>query len=95
MGYLFTAGGQNIRASTSASVPSNDYSGLISFRTDWFDLLESKGLSRVFSSINSWHQFLAALSLLYGLTLTPIHDYWNNHSFDYMELCQQSDSSAF
>ena len=95
MSYLFTAGGQNIGASTSASVPSNYYSGLISFRTDWFDLLESKGLSRVFSSINSWHQFLAALSLLYGLTLTPIRDYWNNHSFDYMELCQQSDSSAF
>ena len=30
--------------------PSNEYSGLISFRIDWFDLLESKGLSRVFSS---------------------------------------------
>ena len=72
--------------------PSNDYSGLITFRTDWFDILASKGLSRVF---DSWHQFLAALSLLYGLTLTLVHDYWNNHSFDYLELCQQSDSSAF
>ena len=30
--------------------PSNEYSGLISFRTDWFDLLVSKELSRVFSS---------------------------------------------
>ena len=30
--------------------PSNEYSGLISFRVDWFDLLLSKGLSRVFSS---------------------------------------------
>ena len=27
--------------------PSNEYSGLISFRTDWFDLLAVKGLSRV------------------------------------------------
>ena len=30
--------------------PSNEYSGLISFRIDWFNLLVSKGLSRVFSS---------------------------------------------
>ena len=30
--------------------PSSEYSGLISFRMDWFDLLQSKGLSRVFSN---------------------------------------------
>ena len=35
------------------------------------------------------------LSLLYGLTLTSIHDYWKNHSFDYVEICWQSDASAF
>ena len=51
--------------------PSNEYSGLISFRTDWFDLLAVQGLS---------HQFLGVQ--LYGLTLTSIHDYWKNHSFD-------------
>ena len=34
--------------------PSNEYSGLISFRIDWFGLLVSKGLSRVFSSITIW-----------------------------------------
>ena len=34
-------------------------------------------------------------SLLYRTTLTYIHDYWKNHSFDYLELCQQSDVSAF
>ena len=27
-------------------------------------------------------------SLLYGPTLTSIHDYWKNHSFDYMDLCK-------
>ena len=32
------------------------------------------------------------LSVLYSLTLTLIHDYWENHSFD---LCQESDVSAF
>ena len=35
------------------------------------------------------------LSLLYGLALTSIHDYWKNHSFDYMHLWQQSDAFAF
>ena len=29
------------------------------------------------------------LSLLYGPTLTAIHNYWKNHSFEYMDLCQQ------
>ena len=31
------------------------------------------------------------LSLLYGLTLISVHEYWKNHSFDYTDLCQQSD----
>ena len=35
------------------------------------------------------------LSLLYGPTLTSIHDYWENHNFDYTDLCLQSDVSAF
>ena len=69
---------------------------------DWFPLgltglisLQSKRLSRVFptrqfKSINS-----SALSLLYGPTLTSVHDYWKNHSFQEMDFCQQSDVSAF
>ena len=35
------------------------------------------------------------LSFLYGLTLTSVHDYWENHNFDCMDLCWQSDVSAF
>ena len=35
------------------------------------------------------------LSLLYDMTVTFIHDYWKNHSFDYMGLGQQSDIFAF
>ena len=42
-----------------------------------------------FRGINS-----LGLRLLYGPTLTSIYDYWKNHSFDYMDLCQQSDVSA-
>ena len=41
--------------------PSNENLGLISFRKDWLDLLESKGLSRVFSNITvQKHQFFGA-----------------------------------
>ena len=36
-----------------------------------------------------------ALSFLCGPTLTSLHDYWKNHSFGYMDLCWQSDASAF
>ena len=63
-------------------IPSNEYSGLISFRMDWWLSLQSKGLSKVFSNTTvQKHQFLA-LSLPYGPTLTFIHEYWKNHSFD-------------
>ena len=49
--------------------------------TGWISL-QSKGLSRVFSNttIKSINSFV--LSLPYGPTLTSIHDYWKNHSFD-------------
>ena len=62
---------------------SNEYSGLISFRMDWLDLLvvqgTLKGSSPVphFKSINS-----SVLSLLHSSTLTTIHDHWKNHSLD-------------
>ena len=61
---------------------SNEYSGLISFRMDWLDLLQSKGHSRIsptlqFKSINS-----SVFSFLYSPTLASIHNYWKNHSFD-------------
>ena len=61
--------------------PSSEYSGLISFRINWFVLLAVQGtlksLLKQFRSINS-----SALSFLYSPTLTSIHDYWKNHSFD-------------
>ena len=63
--------------------PYNEYSGLISFRMDWLDLLESPRDSQEssptpqFKSINS-----LALSFLHSPTLTSVHNYWENHSFD-------------
>ena len=64
--------------------PSSEYSGLISFRIDWFDLLAVQGISRVFSSITIQSINSLALSLPYGPTLTSVNDYWKNHSFDFM-----------
>ena len=57
--------------------PSSEYSGLIFFRVDWFDLSAVQGTLKNFSpapqfkSINS-----LALSLFHVPTLTPVHDYW-------------------
>ena len=56
--------------------------------------LQSKGLSRVFSNTTVWkHQFFGAQPS-FGPTLTSVHDYWKNHSFDYTGLCWQSNVSA-
>ena len=60
--------------------PSNEYSGLISFRIDWLDLLAVQGTLKVFSNtIIQKHQFFSA-RFLYSPTLTSIHDYWKNHT---------------
>ena len=75
--------------------PSNEYLGLISFRIDWFDLLAVQG--PIESSPTAQFKNIPSLplSLLYDPTLTSIHDCWKGHSFDYTDLCQQSDISAF
>ena len=60
--------------------PSKEYSGLISFRIDWFDFLESKGLSRIFSNTTvQMHQFFGAQLSLCNPILTSIHDYWKKN----------------
>ena len=72
--------------------PSKEYLGLISFRMDLLDLLAVQGTLKSsspapqFESTNS-----LVLSFLYGPTLTSVHDYWKNHTFDHMNLCQQID----
>ena len=66
--------------------------GLISFRVQGIPLRDSEEFSPApqLENINP-----LAFSLLYGPTLTSIHDYWKNHSFDYTDLCQQSNVSVF
>ena len=68
--------------------PSSEYLGLISIGNNWFDLHAVQDLLRGFSNTPIWkHQFFV-LSSFDGPTLTSIHDYWKNHSFDNMHLCQ-------
>ena len=43
MSPFFTSGGQNIKSFSFSNSPSNEYSGLISFRMDWLDLLAVQG----------------------------------------------------
>ena len=64
--------------------PSNEYSGLISFKIDWLGLLAVKEtLKSLLQHHSSKASILSVLSFLYGPTLIFIHDYWKNHSFDY------------
>ena len=60
--------------------PSNDYSGLISFRIHWLDLFAVQGTLKSLLQ----HQSISSsvLSFLFSPTLTSILDHWKNHSFD-------------
>ena len=60
--------------------PSSDYSGLISFRMDWLDLLAVQGALKSLSPTPQFKSISSsALSFLYSPTLTSIHDSWGNH----------------
>ena len=67
--------------------PSNEYSGLISFRIDWLVILAVQGnLKSLIQHHNSKASILRCSAFfflyLYGPTLISIHEYWKNHSFD-------------
>ena len=70
---------------------------------DWFPLgltgsitLLSEGLSKVFSSITiEKHQFFSIQLSLWSNSHIHVHDYWKNHNFNSMDLCQQSDFFPF
>ena len=76
--------------------PSSEYSGLISFRIDWFDLLE---VQEILGSLLQHHNSKASILCCSAIFMVQLpHPYMTtgkNHSFNYMDLCQQSDISAF
>ena len=79
-----------------AKLHSEEYSGLISFRIDWFDLLAVQGtLKSLLQHHSSKASILGCSAFFYVPAVTPIHDYWKNHSFDHTDLCWQSNVSAF
>ena len=93
MSQLFAWGGQSTGVSASASVlPMNTRDWSPSGWAGWISL-QSKGLSRVFS--NTTVQKILVLSFPHSPALTSIHDHWENHSLDQMDLCWQSNVSAF
>ena len=62
--------------------PSNEYSGLISFRVDWFDLLAVQGTRKSLLQHHSSKASILRRSAFFTVQLTSIYDYWKNHSFD-------------
>ena len=94
MSQLFAPGGQSIKASASASVLPLNIQDLFILGLTGLIFVQAKGLSKVFSNTNSKPSILRC-SAFFIPTLTSIHDYWENHHFDYTDLCLQSAVSAF
>ena len=91
MSQLFAWGGQSIRVSALASVlPMNiqDWSPL-----GWtaLDLLAVQGTLKSLLQHHSSKASILWHSAFFIVQLTSRHDYWKNHSFNWMDLCRQSD----
>ena len=74
--------------------PSNVYSGLISFRISWFDLLSIQGTLKSLLQHHTLKTSILRCSAFLMIQVSPVHDYWKHHSFDHMDICQQSDVFA-
>ena len=72
---------------------SNEYSGLVSFKIGWFDLLAVQGILK--SLLQHHNSEALVLSFLSCPALTSVYNYSKNHSFNYTDLCRQSNVSAF
>ena len=94
MSQFFASGRQRIGVSALASVlPMNIQDWFPLGLTNWIPLW-SNGFSGVFSNTTVREASISVLSLLKDPTVISIHYYWKKHSFDYTDLCWQSDVSA-
>ena len=93
--WLFSWCDQSIEASAPAPIPPVNIQGLLPLGLINLISFLFKGPPKIFSNTTVESSNSLALSLLYILTLISICDYWKNHSFNYKELCQQSDVFAF
>ena len=62
--------------------PSNEYSRLISFGIDWFDLLAVQGTLKSLLQHHSSKVSILQRSAFFMVQLTSFYDYWKNQSFD-------------
>ena len=62
--------------------PYDEYSGLISSRKDWLDLLAVQGTLKSLLQHHSSRTSILLYSAFFTVQLTSIHDYWKNHSLD-------------
>ena len=72
--------------------PYNECSELVFFRIDWFDLLAVQGILKSRLQHHSLKASVLWCSAIFMVQLS--RDYWKNHSFDYMDLCRQSNVST-
>ena len=96
---------QNNGASVSASVLTTNIQDWFPLGLTGLISVLSRVLSRVFFSTTIWKRqlFIIQSSLPFNshiqMTINDFivifHDYWKNHNFDYRDLCQQSNVSAF
>ena len=76
--------------------PSNEYSGLISLRIDWLNLLAVQGTLKTLLQHHSSKASILWCSAFFTVQLShTIHDHWKNHSLDQTDLCCESNVSAF
>ena len=68
--------------------PSNEYSGLISFRINWFDFLAVQGTLKCLLQHHHSKASILQCSAPFMVQFTSVYDYLENHSFDYIDLCQ-------
>ena len=75
--------------------PSNEYSGLISFRIEWFDLLAVKGTLKSLLQHHSWKASVLWHSAFFMVQLYNHTWLLEKHTFDWTDLCWQNSVSAF
>ena len=87
MKWLFTSNGQSIGTWNFSRSPSNEYSRLVSFMIDWFDLLAVQGTLKSLRQHHNLKALVLCHSAFFMVQLSYLYDYWENHNFDYMDFC--------
>ena len=93
---VFASGGQSIGSFSFNISRSNEYSGLISFRIDWLDLLTVQGTLKSLLQHHSLKTSILLCSAFFIVQLSHLYmTTGKKHSFNQMDLCWQSNVSAF